>query len=112
MTCVVNTLDVARVKNTNIEFNKRKSMKLTNQLKTFAAQVKNTFSGWTIRRRGNWRRTYRINLIPSVEYVRWKSQRGPSAQPFVAEYNVIEHCVEVGFLSAYYTLSIYKETKI
>lgn len=87
-------------------------MKLTSQLKTFVTQVKTTFSGWTILRRGNWHRNYRLCFIPSVEYIRWKSQRGPSLQPFVPEYDVIEHCLEVAFLSAYYTISIKKETQI
>lgn len=90
-------------------------MKLIEVSKTFVTRVKTTFSGWTILRRGNWRRTHRINVIPSIEYVRWKSQRGASPKgdaSFVPEVNVIEHCLEVSFLTSYYTVSIYKETKI
>ena len=90
-------------------------MKLIDRLKTFAAQVKNTFSGWTIRKRGNLHRTWNVSLLPSVDYMRWKTQSGPSpknGEDFVPKYNSIEHCLEVSFLSAYYTVSIYKETPI
>lgn len=90
-------------------------MKLIDQLKTFAAQVKNTFSGWTIRRRGNLHRTWHISLLPNVTYLRWKTQSGPSpvgGAAFAPTHNTIEHCLEASFLSAYYTVSLYKETPI
>lgn len=85
-------------------------MKLIETLKTFVAPLTNMLKGWTIRRRGNWRRTWRWNLLPSFEYTCWRTHSGPQGQAPTSKN--IEHCLEVSFLTSYYTVSLYKETKI
>lgn len=89
-------------------------MKLIDRLKTFAALVKNTFSGWKIETNVGYKKFYEIFFTPSVRFNDWSATRmreGPDGEYINVSYRQ-HYALTAAFLTCHASVALTKETQI